>query len=195
MLGDRPFHRVELNTSRDQTLFIYAFVYGASPAPVGFDMLAHRRAITAEACSGVDAVPLALANRYLDASDQGYLARSAVDRVERHLRCWSRLAGGEDVSVAIEDYTDVASVSRVLVAARSAEPRRVLAHLARVGRRHDLRLERGYLDVVPAIDDDHRHVLITSAYISDAQGRPLSGEVARAIADDLDALSHQLCAG
>lgn len=188
MLGERPFHRIELHTSRDRSLFIYAFVYGASPAPAGFDMAKHRQAIIAAACTGADAASSTLANRYLDAVDQGYLARSAVERVERHLRCWSRLASGEDVHVEVEDYDDGVPMSRVLIAARAAEPRRVLAHLARVGHRHDLRLERGYLDLVPAIDDDHRHVLIVSAYLSDTQGRPLSTELARNVTDDLETL-------
>jgi len=185
MIGERPFHRVELHTSRDHSLFLYAFVYGQGQVPPEVDLAAHRRAIAAACCpSDRDCILPEVVQRYLDAVDQGYLARSAVERVERHVRVWARLAGGEDAIVDHEELGDGSGMSRFLVAATCLKPWRFLRHLARIIERYRLRLVRGYLDWVPPVDGGER-ALIASLYVMTATGKPVPAARCALVVADL----------
>ena len=188
MLGERPFHRVELHTSRDASLFIHAFAYGSGRLPAEVDLPALRARIVAACCDAVSCVPKAVVERYLDAVDQGYLARSPVERVERHVRAWANLAGGAEVHVAIDDVVDHRPVTRILVAGSCGRPNQFLVHVARVIKRWNLVLERGYVDLVPAVDDSGRKVLISSVYVVGADGAALPHDLALQVAADLETI-------
>lgn len=189
MLGERPFHRVELHTSLDQSLFIYAFIYGTSKVPAGFDLAAHRRAITEACCTETACLPTHIVSRYLDSVDQGYLARSSVDRATRHIRAWANLAGGSTVHVTCDEVTDVNPLTRLLVATGCLKPWQFLMHLARVIKRYDLALSRGYLDWVPAIQGKER-VLISTLYVKTPNGKPLPQKAGHEVQEDLSALQR-----
>jgi glutamate dehydrogenase len=188
MLGERPFHRIELHTSRDKSLFIYAFIYGITKVPEGFDLAGHRTAIIVACGEATDSIGSATVKRYLDAVDQGYLASSSVDRVERHVRAWAALA---DTGVYFRDdeFTDAAPVSRLLIAAHSNKPWQFIVHLARVIKRYQLHLGRGYLDWVPAFDGKDR-VLISTLYVTAEGGRTLPRTVVEQVREDLEGVSR-----
>ncbi len=165
-MAAKPIHRVELTTTRDRSLFLWAFCYGPGTMPEHIDLAAHRRAIIADVCDR-DLKCEMKAKRYLDAVDQGYLARSNVHRITRHIRAWSRLEVAEDVvvmaDVSAEDPTSV----RLTLATGDLGPWDALTQLARVLARHPLALTRGYLDLVPAVEGDVQ-AIVTTAYLATA---------------------------
>lgn len=180
-LAERPIHWVELHTASDHSLFLDSFSYGPGVAPVGFDLVAHKQAILAAAC-GEDDRCSRNAGRFLEAVDQGYLARSRVERVVRHLKAWSLLTAAEDVSVQVERGVEGTTSARLLLACGAAAPWPVLAHAARVLHRHRLSLARGYLDWVPAVEGTSR-TLIASFYVTKAGGAADEALLAAAAAD------------
>ena len=188
MLGDRAFHRVELHASKDDTVFLHAFVYAAGRAPAGFDLQAHRDRIVAQCCTGTASLPQALVERYLEVVDQDYLARSAVERVERHVRAWASLAAGNSQIVRTDGDGDNPAVTRLLMATANVRPASCLRHLARVLTRHGVNLERGYLDVLPDADDDGRQVVVSSLYVCGPGRQPLAAETVAAVLTDLAAV-------
>jgi glutamate dehydrogenase len=161
-LAERAIHRVELHTAKDGSLFLYAFVYGPGAIPPGFDLAAHKQAIMTAVC-GKDDRCSQVSRRFLDAVDQGYLARSYVDRVVRHIQAWSQLHSAEDIQVSIERGADDSGAARLTLACGAATPWAVLAHAARVIERHGLHITRGYLDWVPAVEGEGR-AIIASLY-------------------------------
>ncbi len=184
---DQLIHRVELNTSRDRSLFLYAFAYGHAALPAGVDLAAHRTQILTAVCAQDHACSLTAA-RFLDAVDQGYLARSSVQRVVRHIRAWTQLGAHDDVRVVVEEMHDGTHTTRLLLAAAGASPWPVLGHVARVLARYRLALARGYLDLVPAAGvNDSGRALIATVYVTTADGQPLHGELLSAVAQDLAA--------
>ena len=193
--SEKLIHRVELHTSLDRSLFLYAFCYGVDEAPEGIDQAKHRQIIL-DACLESDqagAAPLAgEAARFLDAVDPGYLARSRPERVVRHLRAWAKLDHAEDIHVAAEAVPangDVPAETRLLIASGSLTPWPLLEHAARVIERHGLALSRGYLDVAPARHDGGTRTLIASFYVN---GRSTDGAVRALIPADLDAVVADL---
>ncbi len=186
--------RIELHTAHDRSVFLYAFGYGPITVPVGFDLSAHREAILHEACGRETSCSVA-AKRYLDAVDQGYLARSRVDRVVRHVLAWARLDRPEDLYVQSDQPSDT-TATRILLAAGGVTMWPLLKHIAQVLTRHRLSFERGYLDWVPAVtpvvtSDPTNKALIATIYVYDAAGKTLSGKVAAAIESDLLAVRDQ----
>lgn len=186
MLRDRPFHRVELHTAKDRSLFLHAFVYAAGRPPADFDMHAHRQAVIATCCDGRGALPRAQVELYLDVVDQDYLARSTIDRIERHIRAWARLAD-EDLVVYPESSGEHPE-TRILIATRGIAPTAILRHLAQVLMRHRLLLARGYLDLLPDVAEQSRQVQMTSVYLADSEGRPLGPDQQATVVADLAAL-------
>lgn len=164
-MGDRPFHRVELHASKDDALFLHAFVYAAGRIPAGYNMAAHHEQILARCCGGSEPLSRAVVARYLDVVDQQYLARSSTDRVERHVRAWTALADGADQVVWQEGHGDNPAVTRLLVATHAVGGAACLRHLARVLKRHEVHLERGYLDLLPDATDAQRQVVISTIYV------------------------------
>ena len=186
--------RIELHTAHDRSVFLYAFGYGPVTVPVGFDLNAHRSAILREACGRETSCSLA-AKRYLDAVDQGYLARSRVDRVVRHVLAWARLDRPEDLYVQSDQPSDT-TATRILLAAGGVTMWPLLKHIAQVLTRHRLSFERGYLDWVPAVtpvvtSDPTNKALIATIYVYDAAGKTLSSKVVAAIESDLLAVRDQ----
>jgi glutamate dehydrogenase len=189
MVGERPFHRIELHTSRDHSLFIYAFCYGPGHIPPDVDITAHRQAILDRLC-GADATCSAQAIRYLDAVDQGYLARSTVERVERHVRAWSQLKNADDLHVTVDHLVGGVPQTRFLAATSGINPWQLLLHLARTIKRYDVQLVRGYLDWVPAVEGRER-ALVSTIYVAGANGKPLGQRVSALVEADLYALRRQ----
>jgi glutamate dehydrogenase len=189
LIGERPFHRVELHTSRDQRLFLYAFCYGPGRVPAEVELKAHRKAILDAVC-GKDASCSLQAVRYLDAVDQGYLARSTVERVERHIHAWSRLKNGDDLHVSVAPLVDGRPVTRFLAATSGINPWQLLLHLARIIKRYDVQLVRGYLDWVPAVEGDAK-ALVSTIYVANANGKPLGRRLSHLVESDLGALRRQ----
>jgi hypothetical protein len=145
--ADRPITRVELAVARDRSLFLYAFGYGTTAPPEDFDLAAHRARIRDLACGAKAECSLAVA-RFLDSVDQGYLARSKVERVVRHALAWAALESDDDVRLTIEpDQGD----TRALLAAGGLDRWELLHHVAQVIARHGVLLARGYVDDVPAL--------------------------------------------
>ena len=188
-VGERPFHRLELHTSKDRRLFIYAFCYGPATVPTGIDLKAHREAIRHAACDGDDSCSVQTV-RYLDSVDQGYLARSTVERVVRHIRAWSALRSADDLHLAVDNEVDGKQVTRFLAATSGVNPWQLLLHLARTIARHGVELQRGYLDLVPAVEGDEK-ALVSSIYVEGPKGRPLSPRSVQAVEGDLSALRRQ----
>ena len=192
--ANHDISRIELHTARDRSVFLYAFGYGPVSVPVGFDLSAHRAAILHEACGRETSCSLA-AKRYLDAVDQGYLARSRVDRVVRHVLAWARLDRPEDLYVQSDQPAD-STATRILMAAGGVTMWPLLKHIAQVLTRHRLAFERGYLDWVPAVtptvtSDPTNKALIATIYVHGAEGRALSAKVIAAIEGDLLAVRDQ----
>ena len=179
-VGRETITRIELHASRDDSLFLYAFGYGAGKVTLGFDLPAHRQAILKAVCAGKDDCSLQ-AVRYLDAVDQGYLSRSRPDRVVRHVRAWARLRGPEDL---VQEVDEVDGTTRILVAAGAMSMWPLLEHIAAVVTRHHLRLERGYLDWVPAVSGAEGKALIASIYVTH-QGGTLKTKSLAAVQADL----------
>lgn len=185
--------RIELHTSSDRRLFLYAFGYGpGSGIPVGFDLVAHRDAIRDAACGKDQSCSLAV-HRYLDAVDQGYLARSRVDRVVRHVLAWARLRRPEDLHVQSDGET---GATRILLAAGGVPMWPSLEHIAQVLTRHGLLLERGYLDWVPAVVPSNSaetagKALIATVYVHGPNGKPLDAKTLAAVERDLLAIRDQ----
>ncbi len=188
-VGERPFHRLELHTSKDRRLFIYAFCYGPGQVPMSVDLPAHRAAIQRAVCGADDSCSLQ-AVRYLDAVDQGYLARSTVERVVRHIHAWSALRSADDLHLAVDHEVGGKQVTRFLAATSGVNPWQLLLHLARTIARHGIELQRGYLDLVPAVEGDEK-ALVSTIYVAGANGRSLSARTAQAVEDDLRALRRQ----
>ncbi len=188
-VGERPFHRLELHTSKDRRLFIYAFCYGPAAVPSGIDLKAHRAAIQ-RALGDDDETCSIQAVRYLDAVDQGYLARSTVERVVRHVRAWSALRSADDLHLAVDREVDGKQVTRFLAATSGVNPWQLLLHLARTIARHRVELQRGYLDLVPAVEGGEK-ALVSSIYVVGPKGRSLSPRVVQAVEGDLAALRRQ----
>ncbi len=189
--------RIELHTARDRSVFLYAFGYGAVSVPLGSDLSAHRAAILAEACGRDQTCSLA-AKRYLDAVDQGYLARSRVDRVVRHVLAWAQLQRPEDLLVQSDTPSEIpaTTATRILLAAGGVTMWPLLEHIAQVLTRHHLELERGYLDWVPAVTptvttDPINKALIATIYVHGETTRALSASAVRAIEGDLLAVRDQ----
>ncbi len=184
LAGTASFNRVELHVSGDDSLFLYAFGYGAGTvAPSGFNLPAHRQAILSAVCGAKQDCSVQAA-RFLDSVDQGYLARSSVERVVRHVTAWASLNGAEDIAA----HTDtVEGMSRIQIAAGGASLWPVLAHVARVVTRHHLRLERGYLDWVVAVQGGDGRALLASLYVSNG-GKPLAKPLQAEVEADLSAL-------
>ena len=186
LVGERAIHRVELHTTKDRSLFLYAFGYGASSLPEDVDLKAHREAMLQAVCDE-DASCSTQAARYLDAVDQGYLARSTVERVARHIKAWVKLSRGNDLVLTVDHQVDGQPVTRFLAATTGINPWQLLLHVARVIRRHGVQLVRGYLDLVPAIAGGER-ALVATVYLTDGNGKALAKRVAQAVEDDLRAL-------
>jgi glutamate dehydrogenase len=178
--SERLIRRVELHTSRDRTLFLYAFCYGAEQAAPAADLAAHRAAVLLAVRD--DAATAAAAERYLDAVDQGYLARSTVERVVRHIRAWSRLRSDDDIQLMHD--RDAHGDTRLLVATASVTPWELLGHWGRVVARYKLSLARGYLDYVPAIAGEGKAIIAT-VYVNAAGGAQLADAALTAVEDDL----------
>jgi glutamate dehydrogenase len=189
MVGERPFHRIELHTSRDHALFIYAFCYGPGHVPADVDISAHRQAILDRLC-GADPSCSHQALRYLDAVDQGYLARSTVERVERHVRAWSQLRNADDLHVTVDHLVGGVPQTRFLAATSAINPWQLLLHLARTIKRYGVQLVRGYLDWVPAVEGGER-ALVSTIYLAGANGRPLGHRLSDLVEADLHALRRQ----
>ena len=192
--ANHEISRIELHTARDRSVFLYAFGYGPVSVPVGFDLSAHRAAILREACGRETSCSLA-AKRYLDAVDQGYLARSRVDRVVRHVLAWARLDRPEDLYVQSDQPAD-STATRILMAAGGVTMWPLLKHIAQVLTRHRLAFERGYLDWVPAVtptvtSDPTNKALIATIYVHGAAGRAVNGKLIAAIESDLLAVRDQ----
>ena len=175
--------RIELHASRDDRLFLYAFGYGAGKVSVGFNMSAHRQEILKAVCGSKSDCSLQGA-RYLDAVDQGYLSRSGVDRVVRHVRAWSRLTGPEDLHLEADEIN---GATRILLAAGAVTMWPLLEHIAAVVTRHHLRLERGYLDWVPAVSGAEGKALIATIYVTQG-GAVLKAKILTAVQADLMAV-------
>lgn len=188
-VGERPFHRLELHTSKDRRLFLYAFCYGPGHVPTGVDVAQHRAAIQQALCGKDDSCSLQ-AVRYLDAVDQGYLARSTVERVVRHVRAWSSLRSADDLTLTVDHAVDGKLTTRFLAATSGVDPWRLLLHFARTIARHGLELQRGYLDWVPAVEGGEK-ALVSTIYVAGHNGRPLSPKLANVVATDLRALRRQ----
>ncbi len=195
--ANRDITRIELHASRDRSLFLYCFGYGAGSVPTGFDLVSHREAIRRAAC-GRDGSCSTAANRYLDLVDQGYLARSRVDRVVRHVLAWARLARPEDLYVESAGPEDGRKdgATRILLAAGGVSMWPLLEHIAQVLTRHRLLLERGYLDWVPAVSpgsiaDPTSKALIATVYVHGPDGRPLDAKALAAVEHDLLAVRDQ----
>ncbi len=195
--ANRDITRIELHTARDRSLFLYCFGYGAGSVPAGFDLVSHREAIRA-AAGGRDGSCSIAANRYLDLVDQGYLARSRVDRVVRHVLAWARLARPEDLLVQSDGPEDGRKdgATRILLAAGGVFMWPLLEHIAQVLTRHHLLLERGYLDWVPAVSpgsiaDPTSKALIATVYVHGPEGRPLDAKTQAAVERDLLAVRDQ----
>ncbi len=189
MVGERAFHRIELHTSRDHALFIYAFCYGPGHVPADVDIAAHRTAILERLC-GADASCSLQAERYLDAVDQGYLARSTVERVERHVRAWSQLRNADDLHVTVDHLVGGVPQTRFLAATSGVNPWQLLLHLARTIKRYGVQLVRGYLDWVPAVEGSER-ALVSTIYLAGANGKPLGHRLSDLVEADLHALRRQ----
>jgi glutamate dehydrogenase len=188
-VGERPFHRLELHTSKDRRLFLYAFCYGPGDVPAGMDLPAHRQAIQQALCGPDDSCSLQ-AVRYLDAVDQGYLARSTVERVVRHIRAWSCLRSADDLYLTVDREVDGKPVARFLAATSGINPWQLLLHLARTIARHGIELQRGYLDLVPAVEGGEQ-ALVSTIYVAGANGRSLSARTTQAVEADLRSLRRQ----
>lgn len=195
--ANHEISRIELHTAGDRSVFLYAFGYGAVSVPHGFDLGAHREAILTEACGRDGSCSLA-AKRYLDAVDQGYLARSRVDRVVRHVLAWARLQRPEDLHVQsdVPDEAGGSGATRILLAAGGVTMWPLLEHIAQVLTRHHLSLERGYLDWVPAVTptvatDPTNKALIATIYVHAAEGRPLPAKRVAEVETDLLAVRDQ----
>ncbi len=185
--SERLIHRVELHTSRDRGLFLYAFCYGKDQLPATPNLAAHRAKILEAACAGDDGCST-VAGRFLDAVDPGYLARSNVERVVRHIRAWSSLASEEDIHLAHDHGDDHAT--RILVATAGVTPWELLGHAARVMRRHGLTLARGYLDYVPAVAGGAKAIIAT-IYVTTAAGKTLGDKLIGLVEDDLRQVRRQ----
>ncbi len=188
-IGVRDFHRLELHTSKDRKLFLYAFCYGASKVPAGVDINSHREAIEREVC-GEDNQCSLHAKRYLDAVDQGYLARSSVERVVRHILSWSNLKSADDLHLSVDEDIDGKQCTRFLAATSSINTWQLLLHFARTIKRHGIELQRGYMDMVPSVEG-HDKSLVSTIYLATSSGRSLSKRMTEAVAEDLGALRRQ----
>ena len=189
LVGERPFHRIELHSSRDHSLFIYAFCYGHGDVPADVDLAAHRQAILVRLC-GADTSCSTQAIRYLDAVDQGYLARSTVERVERHIRAWSQLKSADDLHVTVDHLVGGVPQTRFLAATSGINPWQLLLHLARTIKRYGVQLVRGYLDWVPSVEGGER-TLVSTIYIAGANGKPLGQRLSALVEADMHALRRQ----
>ena len=190
---DQPIHRFELHVSSDRSAFIHAFVHGQG-GPGASDLGALRQAVSAAVC-GTKAECSLQVLRFLDSVDQGYLSRSSIDRVVRHIHAWSSLAHPEDSVVTVDQASAEEGggrSTRLLLATGGGDMWPLLQHIALVLHRHRLGLVRGYGDWVPAVRGDHGRALIATVYAVDARGRPLTPRVAAAVADDLRAASRSV---
>ncbi len=180
----KPIDRVELTISRDRSLFLFAFGYGQTVLPAGFDLGAHRERIRTAACGQKSECSLAV-NRFLDTVDQGYLARSRVERVVRHALAWAELKRPEDLHLVLDlDHGD----TRFLLAAGTLAMWPLLEHVAQVLTRHPVQLSRGYLDFVPAVAGAQKSLVMTLYVRSTTGGRlahKLEASLAKRIASDL----------
>ncbi|MHC5067104.1 MAG: NAD-glutamate dehydrogenase domain-containing protein [Planctomycetota bacterium] len=169
LVGERFFHRIEIHATADRSLAIYAFVYGDEPPPDDYHAASHHADILAAACSGEDCIPRHLAQRYLSAVSEGYLARSSPERIARHLRAWAHAEDPEHLYVIDDEHREGRRrMARILLAGRME--RHDYAHLlARFLGRNQLNLERGFMDLVPAASGDHL-LLISTVYLSAADG-------------------------
>ena len=192
----RDFTRIELHSALDRKVFLYAFSYGpvggSSGVPAGFDLGAHREAVRDAVCGKDQSCSLAV-QRYLDAVDQGYLARSRVERVVRHVLAWARLRRPEDLYVQSDSDT---GSTRILLAAGGVSMWPLLEHLAQVMTRHGLLLERGYLDWVPAVTPTNAaeaasKALIATIYVRSPAGKQLDPRTIEAVEADLLAVRDQ----
>ena len=179
--------RVDLFTATDRSLFLYAFRHGPGHLPPGIDLTARRAAVSAIAC-GHGAACAVRTQRFLDAVDPAYLARSEPPRLARHLAAWLALAHPEDIQVSWErlahgDHGEPAT-TRFQVAAGAVHLWPLLGHLSRVLAHHRLTLARGSIDWLPAPSGDG-HALIATLYAVAAHGRAPSARVAEAVAADL----------
>ena len=188
-VGEREFHRLELHTSKDRRLFLYAFCYGTSKVPHGVDIKSHREAIQQAVCGENNSCSVQ-AMRYLDAVDQGYLARSTVERVVRHIRAWSNLRSADDLHLAVDEEVDGKQSTRFLAATSGINTWQLLLHIARVIHRHGIELQRGYLDMVPSVEGNDR-TLVSTIYVATNAGRSLSKRAIENVASDLRALRRQ----
>jgi len=179
--SERLLHRVELHTSRDRTLFLFSFCYGAEQAPAAGDLASMRSAVLKGLC-GSDAACSTAATRFLDAVDPGYLARSSVERLVRHIGAWRRLEADEDIQVLHD--RDAEHTTRLLIATTSVTPWAMMEHIASVIGRYQLRLARGYMDCVPAVSGVAK-ALITTGYVTDREGAPLEKDMLATVIADL----------
>ncbi len=199
----RDFTRIELHASKDRRLFLYAFGYGTGQGvPAGFDLTVHRNAIRDAACGKDSSCSLAV-NRFLDSVDQGYLARSRVDRVVRHVLAWSRLLRPEDLCVQSDQEPthqdrerEGTHATRILLASGGVSMWPLLEHIAQVLTRHQLKLVRGYLDWVPAVTptniaERESKALIATIYVHGPDGRPLTVKTITQVEADLLAVRDQ----
>jgi glutamate dehydrogenase len=188
-VGERQFHRLEMHTSKDRRMFLYAFCYGSSKVPQGVDIKSHRDAIQQALC-GADNSCSVQAIRYLDAVDQGYLARSTVERVVRHIRSWSNLRSADDLHLAVDEDIEGKQSTRFLAATSGINTWHLLLHIARIIHRHGIELQRGYLDLVPSVEGNG-HALVSTIYVTTSAGKTLSKRAAEMVASDLRALRRQ----
>ena len=180
VLGDRDYHRLELHSTNDRSLAIYAFVYGEDEEPQDFDRKTFLQNLQAATCVGDNCLAPSVVEKYCMQVDQTYLARSNVDRVARHIRAWVALEDSEQVRVEIDKVTiDDQPQTRVLVASQMNRVRFV-QRVAEYLEKHHMSLERGYLDVVPAFHGDGEMV-ISSLYLTNEELRPLKNHEQRGL--------------
>ncbi|MDA3962076.1 MAG: NAD-glutamate dehydrogenase [Planctomycetota bacterium] len=184
LIGEHEFHRIAIHTADDRSLAIFSFVYGDTPPPADFDWVAHRRDILEGCCSSTDCVPRHVVERYLDAVDEGYLARSYPERIARHVRAWTAVDDPEHVFVQVDRYNDENGKGTRFQIALAMDRRPYIDRLARLLRRHGLFLDRGYMDHVPSLDGKDR-LLISSIYVTDAAGKPLGKRQSKIVATEL----------
>jgi glutamate dehydrogenase len=188
-VGERSFHRLELHTSKDNRLFLYAFCYGPGRMPTGVDLSAHRALIQTAVCRE-DPACQTQSLRFLDAVDQGYLARSSVERVVRHVRAWATLRSADDLHVAVDAVPNEKNISRFLISTSGVNTWELLMHFARIIARYGLQLHRGYMDMVPSIEGAEK-TLVSSIYVSTTSERALSTRTLQYVTADMRALRRQ----
>ena len=175
MLGERPYHRVELHVTQDRSLALYAFVYGESEKPSDFDRSSFLAQLTDATCVGEDCLLPSVVEQYVDQVDEAYLSRSNVDRVGRHIRAWVSLCDSEDITVQMDTVmVNGHKQSRVLVASQM-DRGRFVQRLAEYVESQHMNLERGYLDVIPAYHGDGQ-LVISTVYVTNQDLKPLTAK-------------------